>query len=91
LEKGLALKCNEFTTLAYKLDRLLDHPEQLDAMQERMKLYSYPFAAQTIVNTLLHAPAVDAAVIEPEQKISATSGMHKPLPEPHPVIELNQT
>ena len=29
LEKGIALKCNEFTTLAYKIDGLLDHPELL--------------------------------------------------------------
>jgi processive 1,2-diacylglycerol beta-glucosyltransferase len=66
LEKGLAIKCNEYTTLAYKLDRLFDHPEQLAAMRERMKLYAHPFAAQTIVNTLLHAPALDAAVIAPQ-------------------------
>jgi processive 1,2-diacylglycerol beta-glucosyltransferase len=90
LEKGLALKCNEFTTLAYKLDRLLDHPDQLAAMRERMKLYSYPFAAQTIVKTLLHAPAVDAAVIEPETKIGVASAamLTKPMPELSPSLEL---
>ncbi len=27
LEKGIALKCNEFTTLAYKIDGLLDKPD----------------------------------------------------------------
>ena len=27
LEKGIAIKCNEFTTLAYKIDGLLDQPE----------------------------------------------------------------
>jgi len=45
LEKGIALKCNEFTTLAYKIDGLLDQPAQLAAMRERALAYSRPNAA----------------------------------------------
>jgi len=42
--KGIALKCNEFTTLAYKIDGLLDQPAQLAAMRERALAYSRPNA-----------------------------------------------
>ena len=66
LEKGIALKCNEFTTLAYKIDGLLDHPEQLAAMRERATFYGRPFAAATIVDTLLDQPAAQAAKVVPE-------------------------
>jgi len=65
LEKGIALKCNEFTTLAYKIDALLDHPEQLEAMREKARHYGRPHAAETIVNALLNDPAKDAAQVKP--------------------------
>ncbi len=66
LEKGIALKCNEFTTLAYKIDGLLDHPEQLAAMREKALAYSRPFAAATIVDTLLNQPVGEAAQVVPD-------------------------
>jgi processive 1,2-diacylglycerol beta-glucosyltransferase len=66
LEKGIALKCNEFTTLAYKIDGLLDHPEQLAAMREKATYYGRPHAAATIVDTLLDQPAAKAAQVVPE-------------------------
>ncbi|MCE0522640.1 MAG: glycosyltransferase [Methylacidiphilales bacterium] len=65
LEKGIALKCNEFTTLAYKIDGLLDQPDQLAAMRERAIAYSRPNAAATIVDTLLNQPLDEAAKIVP--------------------------
>src|ERR1700722_6364334 len=49
LEKGIALKCNKFSTLAYKIDGLLDQPEQLQAMKEKALTYGRPHAAETIV------------------------------------------
>ena len=63
LEKGIALKCNEFTTLAYKLDQLLDQPDLLAAMRERALAFSRPHAAQTIVDTLLHQPVKEAVQV----------------------------
>jgi processive 1,2-diacylglycerol beta-glucosyltransferase len=66
LEKGIALKCNEFTTLAYKIDGLLDHPEQLSAMREKALGYSRPLAAETIVDTLLNQPVGEVAQIVPD-------------------------
>jgi processive 1,2-diacylglycerol beta-glucosyltransferase len=65
LEKGIALKCNEFTTLAYKLDLLLDDPAQLALMREKALAYSRPHAAETIVDTLLNQPADEAAQLGP--------------------------
>jgi processive 1,2-diacylglycerol beta-glucosyltransferase len=65
LEKGIAIKCNEFTTLAYKIDGLLDHPDQLQSMREKAKWYGRPHAAETIVDTLLNQPVEDASKVAP--------------------------
>ena len=65
LEKGIALKCNEFTTLAYKIDGLLDNPEQLAAMREKARSFGRPHAAATIVDTLLNQPVDEAAKVVP--------------------------
>jgi len=53
LEDGVAIKCNELTTIAYKIERLLDEPGHLEAMRDRARLLARPFAAQTVVTTLL--------------------------------------
>jgi processive 1,2-diacylglycerol beta-glucosyltransferase len=65
LEKGIALKCNEFTTLAYKIDGLLDHPEQLAAMRKKAEFYGRPNAAETIVDALLNSPVEEVAQVKP--------------------------
>jgi len=65
LEKGIALKCNEFTTLSYKIDLLLDQPAQLRAMREKALSYGRPHAAETIVNTLLNSPVEETAQVVP--------------------------
>ncbi len=53
LEEGIAVKCNDLTTLAFKLDRLLDDPARLTTMKANALRFSNPTASQTIVNTLL--------------------------------------
>ena len=53
LEDGVALKCNELTTLDFKLDRLLDEPGRLEAMRQRAVHLGRPHAAQIVVDTLL--------------------------------------
>jgi processive 1,2-diacylglycerol beta-glucosyltransferase len=65
LEKGIALKCNEFTTLAHKIDALLDHPTQLQTMRDMALWYGRPNAAKTIVETLLNHPVGEAAKVTP--------------------------
>jgi len=65
LEKGIAIKCNEFTTLAYKIDGLLDQPEILQTMRDKARWYGRPNAATTIVETLLNTPIGEAAKVVP--------------------------
>ncbi|HEX8296332.1 MAG TPA: glycosyltransferase, partial [Chthoniobacteraceae bacterium] len=67
LEKGIAIKCNELTTMPYKIDLLLDQPERLAAMQQAARFFGRPFAARTVVETLLadHLPPL---VLAAEQR-----------------------
>jgi processive 1,2-diacylglycerol beta-glucosyltransferase len=74
LEKGIAIKCNEFTTLAYKIDELLDDPARMQLMREKAVYYSRPRAAETIVDTLLNQPVEEAAQVEPLKAMPATVG-----------------
>jgi processive 1,2-diacylglycerol beta-glucosyltransferase len=53
LEEGIAVKCNDLTTLAFKLDRLLGDPTRLERMKANALRFSNPTASQTIVHTLL--------------------------------------
>jgi processive 1,2-diacylglycerol beta-glucosyltransferase len=54
LEKGCALKANELTTLAWKIDQLLDEPEHLATMRRNAGELGRPNAARTIVETLIN-------------------------------------
>jgi processive 1,2-diacylglycerol beta-glucosyltransferase len=63
LEKGVAIKCNEFTTLAYKIDALLDDPARLQAMRDKANFYARPIAAETIVETLINQTAEEPALV----------------------------
>jgi processive 1,2-diacylglycerol beta-glucosyltransferase len=47
------VKCNEMTTVPYKIDTLLDNPERLDQMRNRAYALSRPDAARLIVETLV--------------------------------------
>ena len=53
LEDGVAVKCNEMTTVPYKIDALLDNPERLNQMRNRAYALSRPDAARLIVETLV--------------------------------------
>jgi processive 1,2-diacylglycerol beta-glucosyltransferase len=54
LEDGVALKCNEMTTIPFKIDCLLDEPLRLERMRKRAFALSRPDAARTIVETLVN-------------------------------------
>jgi processive 1,2-diacylglycerol beta-glucosyltransferase len=69
LEKGIAIKANEFTTLAYKIDALLDDPARLQSMRDKALQYGRPAAAATIVDTLLNQPLEEPAQV-PKQKMT---------------------
>jgi processive 1,2-diacylglycerol beta-glucosyltransferase len=53
LEDGVAVKCNEMTTIPYKIDTLLDDPLRLEQMRRKAFAISRPEAAKTIVETLV--------------------------------------
>ncbi len=53
LEEGAGIRCNELTTLPFKLDRLLSDPARLAEMRRRATGMGRPHAARTIVNALL--------------------------------------
>ena len=53
LEDGVAVKCNEMTTIPYKIDTLLDDPPRLERMRNRAFALSRPEAAHCIVETLV--------------------------------------
>jgi processive 1,2-diacylglycerol beta-glucosyltransferase len=54
LEKGCALKSNELTTLAWKIDELLDQPGKLALMRQNAGELGRPNACRTIVDTLIN-------------------------------------
>lgn len=53
LEEGAAIRCNELTSLPFKLDRLFTQPGRLPAMRKAARKIGRPHAARTIVETLL--------------------------------------
>lgn len=53
LEDGAAIKCNEMTTIPYKIDRLLDDPARLETMRLCAQRLGRPDAARTIARTLI--------------------------------------
>ncbi|MFM8333580.1 MAG: MGDG synthase family glycosyltransferase [Candidatus Methylumidiphilus sp.] len=53
LEEGIAIKCNDLTTLPYKLDLLLDEPARLARMRANALRFAKPQASEFIVDTLL--------------------------------------
>jgi processive 1,2-diacylglycerol beta-glucosyltransferase len=52
LEEGIAIRCNNLQTLAFKIDRLLDDPERMNAMRERARQFARPHAARDIVQAV---------------------------------------
>jgi processive 1,2-diacylglycerol beta-glucosyltransferase len=54
LEDGVAVKCNEMTTIPYKIDNLLQNPVRLESMRRNAFALGRPNAAHTIVETLVY-------------------------------------
>lgn len=53
LEDGVAVKCNEFTTIPYKIDKLLEDKSRLAAMRQRAFALGRPNSTRTVVRTLI--------------------------------------
>jgi processive 1,2-diacylglycerol beta-glucosyltransferase len=71
LEEGAAIRCNELTTLPFKIDQLLANPTRLAAMRRAAKAFAHPHAAKTIVDTLLN-DKLPALNLEPGQREAMT-------------------
>lgn len=53
LEEGIAVKCNDITTLPFKLARLLEDPGRLASMKTNALRFAKPQATSTITDVLL--------------------------------------
>lgn len=53
LEEGAALRCNDFETIDFKIDRLLDDPAQLAQLKANAKRIGRPDAADVVAATVL--------------------------------------
>ena len=53
LEEGIAVKCNDLTTLPFKVERLIADPDRLARMRANALRFARPNASQTVVDTLL--------------------------------------
>jgi processive 1,2-diacylglycerol beta-glucosyltransferase len=71
LEDGVAVKCNEMTTIPYKIDCLLDDPLRLEEMRRKAFALSRPEAAKTIVETLV-ADEVSALEVSDDEAEAIT-------------------
>ncbi len=67
LEAGAAIKCNELTTLPFKIDALLDDPSRLVRMRAAATAIGRPDAARTVVETLL-ADDLAPLMLDDEQR-----------------------
>ena len=62
LENGAALKCNQLSTMAYKIDLLLGDPQRIKTMRENAGSLGHPHAAGNIINLLINDYHTGAAV-----------------------------
>jgi len=76
LERGCALKANELTTLAWKIDELLDQPERLQTMRRNAGELGRPNSSRTIVDTLIndHLPPLRLDADQREAIAQAATG-----------------
>src|SRR5215207_4898894 len=68
LENGAAIKTNDLTIVAYKLDQLLADPERLQRMRASARRLGRPDAAQMIVDVLLDHTALPPIEISKEHQ-----------------------
>jgi processive 1,2-diacylglycerol beta-glucosyltransferase len=68
LEQGAAIKINDLTIVAYKLEQLLGDPERLQRMRACARAIGRPDAAQTIVDIMLNHTALPPIEISKEHQ-----------------------
>jgi processive 1,2-diacylglycerol beta-glucosyltransferase len=90
LEEGAAVRCNDLSTVAFKVDRLLGDRERLAQMRENTQRLARPDAAATIVETLLReqAPPVLAESAPKPSLVSVILGEPASAPAATPAVTL---
>jgi processive 1,2-diacylglycerol beta-glucosyltransferase len=78
LEKGVAIKCNEFTTMAYKIDQLFAEEGRLARMSQAARKLGRPDAAQTVVDTLLGQFDIEPHEVRKEEEAGMAERAIKP-------------
>jgi processive 1,2-diacylglycerol beta-glucosyltransferase len=68
LEEGAAIRCNDLTTVAYKIGRVLHDPARLAGLRAAARRIACPQAALTISDTLLRAPDEPVQFSEEERR-----------------------
>jgi processive 1,2-diacylglycerol beta-glucosyltransferase len=79
LENGAAMKYNDLTVVAYKIDKLLDDPDRLRQMRENTSRLGRPDAARTIVETLLgeeQLPPLEITKEDQQRMVAVARGVH---------------
>jgi processive 1,2-diacylglycerol beta-glucosyltransferase len=71
LEKGCAIRANELTTLAWKIDGLLSDPDRLQRMRECARKIGHPHAARDVANILLEDD-LPPVILDKEQRKAIT-------------------
>ncbi len=74
LEDGVAIKCNEMTTIPFKIGALLRDPERLGTMRQRAFALGKPGATRQIVRTLIEDDLPPLQLGESEREAIAQAG-----------------
>lgn len=74
LEEGVAVKCNDLTTLPFKLEQLLNDPARLASMRKNALRFAKPLASKHIVETLLEDHAPHLSFTKHQQAAMAVAG-----------------
>lgn len=87
LEKGVAIRCNELTTMSHKIDRLLENPERLAQMRRNAAALGRPDAARVVVETLLREADEPVTIDVGMQTRMARQGKSAPRIERPPLTD----
>lgn len=68
LEHGAAVRCNQLTTLAYKVDELLAAPARLARMRAAARSLGRPGAAGVVIETLLASAGSPVVISRPHRR-----------------------
>ena len=78
LEKGVAIKANELTTLPWKIDCLLADPARLAGMRENARKLGRPHAARNVVQTLIDDELPPMILGKEQRKAIAEAAAREP-------------